>query len=82
MLSFRRQDYFGPNESILHTEFYRQKAVPGTVVVGADSHTCAHGAVGTYAIGNLFLLNLILSQFVFQAWELPMSLCLSSQVEN
>eukprot|EP00922_Rhytidocystis_sp_ex-Travisia-forbesii_P050650 GHVS01075249.1.p1 GENE.GHVS01075249.1~~GHVS01075249.1.p1 ORF type:complete len:700 (+),score=98.80 GHVS01075249.1:54-2153(+) len=44
-------DYFGPNESILHTEFYRQKAEPGTVIVGADSHSCSHGCVGAYAMG-------------------------------
>eukprot|EP00922_Rhytidocystis_sp_ex-Travisia-forbesii_P050643 GHVS01075242.1.p1 GENE.GHVS01075242.1~~GHVS01075242.1.p1 ORF type:complete len:575 (+),score=91.47 GHVS01075242.1:119-1843(+) len=44
-------DYFGPNESILHTEFYRQKAEPGTVIVGADSHSCSHGCIGAYAMG-------------------------------
>ncbi|CEM31066.1 unnamed protein product [Vitrella brassicaformis CCMP3155] len=45
------EDYFGPNESILHTEFYRQRAEPGTVIVGADSHSCAHGCVGALAAG-------------------------------
>eukprot|EP00921_Rhytidocystis_pertsovi_P026427 GHVQ01042645.1.p1 GENE.GHVQ01042645.1~~GHVQ01042645.1.p1 ORF type:complete len:174 (+),score=8.16 GHVQ01042645.1:509-1030(+) len=44
-------DYFGPNESILHTEFYRQKAEPGTIIIGADSHSCSHGCVGAYAMG-------------------------------
>ena len=36
-------DYYGPNYTIMHTEFCRERAQPGQVVVGADSHTCSAG---------------------------------------
>lgn len=35
----------------MHTEFYRQRAQPGMLVIGSDSHTCSAGAVGCLAIG-------------------------------
>lgn len=35
----------------MHTEFYRERAQPGMVVIGSDSHTCSSGAVGCLAIG-------------------------------
>ncbi|KAJ2704390.1 hypothetical protein FB645_003313 [Coemansia sp. IMI 203386] len=44
-------DYQRPNYSILHTEFYRERAQPGQLVIGADSHTCSGGAVGALSIG-------------------------------
>lgn len=44
-------DFFGPNETILHTEFYRQRAMPGTVIIGADSHSCSAGCLGAFATG-------------------------------
>lgn len=36
-------DYYGPNYTIMHTEFCRERAQPGQVVVGSDSHTCSAG---------------------------------------
>ena len=48
---FQIKEYFGPNQSILHTEFYRQKATPGSIIIGSDSHSCSHGCVGALAIG-------------------------------
>ena len=48
---FNVKEYYGPNQSILHTEFYRQKCTPGTIIIGADSHSCAHGCMGTLSIG-------------------------------
>ena len=33
-----------PNEEIMHTEFVRQEAAPGQLIVGADSHTCSADA--------------------------------------
>jgi 3-isopropylmalate dehydratase small subunit len=48
---FNVKEYYGPNQSILHTEFYRQKAIPGTIIVGADSHSCSHGCIGALAMG-------------------------------
>ncbi|KAJ5584783.1 aconitase family protein [Penicillium hispanicum] len=44
-------DYQGMNYTILHTEFYRERAQPGMVVIGSDSHTCSSGALGCLAIG-------------------------------
>lgn len=35
----------------MHTEFYRERAQPGMIVIGSDSHTCSSGAVGCLAIG-------------------------------
>ena len=48
---FNVKEYYGPNKSILHTEFYRQKAMPGSIIIGADSHSCSHGCVGALAMG-------------------------------
>ncbi|KAJ1736912.1 hypothetical protein LPJ72_000962 [Coemansia sp. Benny D160-2] len=44
-------DFYRPNYTILHTEFYRERAQPGQLVIGADSHTCSGGAVGALSIG-------------------------------
>ncbi|KAJ5128157.1 hypothetical protein N7448_008936 [Penicillium atrosanguineum] len=48
---FKMTDYQGMNYTIMHTEFYRERAQPGMVVIGSDSHTCSSGAVGCLAIG-------------------------------
>jgi homoaconitate hydratase len=45
------KDYMPPNTTILHTEFYRERAQPGMIVIGADSHTCSSGALGALAVG-------------------------------
>lgn len=37
--------------TILHTEFVRERAEPGMLVIGADSHTCSGGAVSALSIG-------------------------------
>ena len=44
-------DYWKPNTTIMHTEFARQRAQPGQIVIGADSHTCSAGGMGALAIG-------------------------------
>ncbi|KAK6200894.1 3-isopropylmalate dehydratase [Scheffersomyces amazonensis] len=44
-------DYQPPNTTIMHTEFYRERAQPGMLIIGADSHTCSSGALGTLAVG-------------------------------
>ncbi|KAK1573053.1 aconitase [Colletotrichum navitas] len=41
----------GSNYTILHTEFVRERAEPGMLVIGADSHTCSGGAVSALSIG-------------------------------
>lgn len=35
----------------MHTEFVRERAEPGMLILGSDSHTCSAGAVGCLAIG-------------------------------
>jgi homoaconitase/3-isopropylmalate dehydratase large subunit len=37
--------------TIMHTEFVRERAEPGMLVLGSDSHTCSAGAVSALAIG-------------------------------
>ena len=44
-------DFWGPNTTIMHTEFARQRAQPGQIVIGADSHTCSAGGMGSFATG-------------------------------
>uniref|UniRef100_C9K7B9 Aconitase AMT8 n=1 Tax=Alternaria alternata TaxID=5599 RepID=AMT8_ALTAL len=41
----------GSNYTIMHTEFVRERAEPGMLVLGSDSHTCSAGAVSALAIG-------------------------------
>jgi homoaconitase/3-isopropylmalate dehydratase large subunit len=35
--SFKLTDYKGSNYTIMHTEFVRERAEPGSLVIGADS---------------------------------------------
>ncbi|KAH6876745.1 hypothetical protein B0T10DRAFT_585145, partial [Thelonectria olida] len=52
---FRREakiiDFLPANTSIMHTDFTRERAQPGRIVVGSDSHTCSSGSMGSFAIG-------------------------------
>ncbi|KAI1799494.1 aconitase family protein [Daldinia bambusicola] len=48
---FKMTEYQGMNYTIMHTEFFRERAQPGMLVIGSDSHTCSVGAVGSLAIG-------------------------------
>jgi aconitate hydratase/homoaconitate hydratase len=43
--------FYDANETIMHTEFFRQFVRPGEVVLGADSHTSSHGGMSAVAIG-------------------------------
>jgi len=36
-------DFYGPNQTILHTDFYRNRAQPGMLICGADSHSPSAG---------------------------------------
>lgn len=45
------RDFHGPNQTILHTEFYRERAQPGMLIIGADSHSCSAGGLGNFAVG-------------------------------
>ncbi|KAL4884497.1 aconitase iron-sulfur domain-containing protein [Aspergillus karnatakaensis] len=48
---FKMTENQGSNYTILHTEFVRERAEPGMLVIGSDSHTCSAGAVSSLAIG-------------------------------
>lgn len=48
---FRMTEYQGMNYTIMHTEFVRERAEPGMLCIGSDSHTCSAGAVGCLSIG-------------------------------
>lgn len=44
-------DFLPANTSIMHTDFTRDRAQPGRIVVGSDSHTCSAGSMGSFAVG-------------------------------
>ncbi|EME87013.1 uncharacterized protein MYCFIDRAFT_194909 [Pseudocercospora fijiensis CIRAD86] len=48
---FKMTEFQGMNYTIMHTEFVRERAEPGMLIVGSDSHTCSAGAVGCLSIG-------------------------------
>lgn len=48
---FKLTEYQGMNYTIMHTEFCRERAQPGMLVIGSDSHTCSAGSVSSLAIG-------------------------------
>lgn len=50
-VDFKMTDYQGMNYTIMHTEFVRERAEPGMLAIGSDSHTCSAGAVGCLSIG-------------------------------
>lgn len=43
--------FYDANQTIMHTEFFRQLVRPGEIVLGADSHTSSHGGMAALAIG-------------------------------
>lgn len=48
---FKLTQFQGSNYTIMHTEFHRERAQPGQLIIGSDSHTCSAGADGCLAIG-------------------------------
>ena len=48
---FKMTEYQGANYTIMHTEFVRERAEPGMLAFGSDSHTCSGGAIGCLSIG-------------------------------
>lgn len=44
-------DFLPANTSIMHTDFTRDRAQPGYLVIGSDSHTCSAGSMGAFAVG-------------------------------
>lgn len=49
--NFSMTEYQGMNYTIMHSEFVRERAEPGMLCIGSDSHTCSAGAVGCLSIG-------------------------------
>jgi aconitate hydratase/homoaconitate hydratase len=41
----RLKYFYDANQTIMHTEFFRQLVRPGEIVLGADSHTSSHGGM-------------------------------------
>ncbi|KAI8629515.1 aconitase iron-sulfur domain-containing protein [Xylariaceae sp. FL1651] len=48
---FKMTENQGMNYTIMHTEFCRQRAQPGMLCIGSDSHTCSAGSMSALAIG-------------------------------
>lgn len=49
---FGIKNFFDAGEGICHQVVIEKGfAVPGTIVVGSDSHTCSHGALGVFSTG-------------------------------
>ncbi|CAJ0746258.1 642_t:CDS:2 [Entrophospora sp. SA101] len=60
-------DFYKPNHTILHTEFYRERAQPGQMIIGADSHTCSAGSVGAFAVG-LGAADVVMPMITGETW--------------
>lgn len=61
----------------MHTEFVRERAEPGMIVVGADSHTCSAGAIGCLAIG-LGVADVMIPLVTGQTWfKVPKSILIN-----
>ncbi|EED15868.1 aconitase, mitochondrial, putative [Talaromyces stipitatus ATCC 10500] len=64
---FKMTDFQGFNYTILHTEFVRERAQPGMLVIGADSHTCSGGSVSCLAVG-MGATDVIMPLVTGQTW--------------
>lgn len=51
----------------MHTEFCRERAQPGMLVIGSDSHTCSAGSVSALAIG-LGVADVLLPLVTGETW--------------
>lgn len=65
--SFKMTENKGSNFTILHTEFVRERAEPGMIVIGSDSHSCSAGAVSCLGIG-LGAADVMLALATGQTW--------------
>jgi homoaconitase/3-isopropylmalate dehydratase large subunit len=64
---FLMTDYQGSNYTIMHTEFVRERAEPGMLVLGSDSHTCSGGAMSCLSIG-LGAADVMMALSLGQTW--------------
>ncbi|MCC7430558.1 3-isopropylmalate dehydratase [bacterium] len=66
--------FYGANQTILHTEFYRQLVQPGMLIIGADSHSTSHGGLGAFSIG-LGAADVVLAMVTGESWiQVPESI--------
>ena len=78
-IDFKMTDYQGMNYTIMHTEFVRERAQPGMIVIGSDSHTCSGGAVGCLAI-SLGATDVMMPLVTGETWfKLPESILIRFQ---
>ncbi|RFU28594.1 hypothetical protein B7463_g7746, partial [Scytalidium lignicola] len=71
---FRMTENQGSNYTILHTEFVRERAEPGMLILGSDSHSCSAGAVGCLGIG-LGAADVMMSLVTGETWfKVPQSI--------
>ncbi|KAI1617378.1 hypothetical protein EDD36DRAFT_454669 [Exophiala viscosa] len=64
---FKMTENQGMNYTIMHTEFCRERAQPGMLVIGSDSHTCSGGSVSCLAIG-LGVADVLLPLVTGETW--------------
>ncbi|CAH0043799.1 unnamed protein product [Clonostachys solani] len=64
---FKMTEYQGMNYTIMHTEFCRERAQPGMLIIGSDSHTCSAGSVSALAIG-LGVTDVTMPLVLGQTW--------------
>ncbi|KAI1172357.1 aconitase iron-sulfur domain-containing protein [Nemania sp. FL0916] len=64
---FKMTEFQGFNYTIMHTEFVRERALPGQLIIGADSHTCSAGAVSCLSIG-LGTADVVIPLMTGQTW--------------
>jgi hypothetical protein len=64
---FKMTENQGMNYTIMHTEFCRERAQPGMLIIGSDSHTCSAGSVSALGIG-LGVADVTLPLVLGQTW--------------
>ncbi|KAJ5153883.1 Aconitase/3-isopropylmalate dehydratase large subunit alpha/beta/alpha subdomain 1/3 [Penicillium coprophilum] len=76
--SFQREaklvNFLPANTSILHTDFTRDRALPGQIIVGCDSHSCSAGCVGGLAVG-LGAADVVMPMVTGETWFRVPEIC-------
>ncbi|KAJ5688755.1 hypothetical protein N7462_003147 [Penicillium macrosclerotiorum] len=76
--SFQREaklvNFLPANTSILHTDFTRDRALPGQIIVGCDSHSCSAGCTGALAIG-LGAADVVIPMVTGETWFRVPEIC-------
>ncbi|KAJ2981401.1 hypothetical protein NUW58_g6697 [Xylaria curta] len=64
---FKMTEFQGFNYTIMHTEFVRERALPGQLIIGADSHSCSAGAVSCLSVG-MGVVDVAMPLITGQTW--------------